>query len=91
MSYNQTMADQNKAMAVRATTLLNERGHHPSLEKTDDDGRLTGPQLEIIKDVVRTIATEFEAENIPLKRIQNQVFGVCRKERGRLWRKQQNQ
>ncbi len=91
MGYSQKLADQNKAMATRAKTLLNERGYNPSLETMDDNGRLNGPQREIIKNVVRTIATEFEAEHIPLKRIQNQVFGVCRKERGRLWRERQNQ
>lgn len=91
MGYSQELADQNKAMAVRAKALLNKWGYHPSLETTGDDGRLAGPQLEIVKDVVRTIATELEAENIPLKRIKNQVYGVCRKERGRLWRLRQNQ
>lgn len=91
MGFTQKHADQNKATATRAKILLSERGWDPDLEETNSFNRLTGPQLQIIKDVVQTIATEFDAENITLKRIQSQVYGVCSKERGRRWRERQNQ
>lgn len=91
MGYTQKHADQNRALAARAKILLTDRGWNPDLEETNFFGQLTGPQLQIIKDVVKTIATEFEAENISFERIQKQVFGICSKERGRRWRERQSQ
>lgn len=91
MGYTQKHADQNKATATRAKTLLDERGWDPDLEETNSFNRLVGPQLEIIKGVLQTIVAEFKPENIPLKRIQSQVHGVCSKARGRRWRERQNQ
>lgn len=89
MGFTQVHANQNKAMVARATTLLNERGYHPSLETTDDNGRLIGPQWQIIQDVIKDVAAEFD--DIAFSRVQHQVHGVCARARGRLWRERRNQ
>lgn len=89
MGYTQEIANQNKAMAVRAAILLSEQGYCPSLEITNNNGRLVGSQWQIIQDVIIVMAVEFDG--IDFGRVQRQVHGVCRKARGQLWREQQNQ
>lgn len=86
MGFTQKHADQNCAMAARAATLLNERGWDPDLEETNFFGQLTGPQWQIIQDVIKDVSAEFEG--IAFNRVQSQVHGVCGKARGR-WRREQ--
>lgn len=86
MGFTQKHADQNRAMAARATVLLNTRGYRPSLETTDDQSRLTGLQWQIIQDVIKTVAAEFDG--IAFSRVEHQVHGVCGKARGRYRREQ---
>lgn len=86
MGFTQKHADQNKAMAARATVLCIKRGYDPALEKTNFFGQLTGPRWEIIQGIIKTIADEVKDQDIALNRVQSQVHGVCGKARGRLRR-----
>lgn len=86
MGYTKEMAEENRAIYDRAAELLPDAGWTAETEEAER-GYISEIAMDQRQSVVEALATEFS--DVSQQRIMNQVNNFMVRERGRVWREEQ--